>query len=719
MREVYVLKSDSDHPRNSFVINPKCRDFSVGRKSCSYCINDASISRYHAYFSLDSSGTLNLKDNSKFGTYVNAKPLTKGITVKLKNGDTVQFANYQARFKVCREQMRICVSNLSKDERSSLKKLCLQEEIEICNNIDDSFHYLVMSNITATLKVFSALMLFRQIVTPKFILNIANDEVEYLSIADYAPQFAEEIVDRTRANLDLSPLRLTLLKDLKFLFMDELHMKTMEQLLKFGGADCILYEKLNKSARVVIFEELQSGNNIIVFVKSRAVLNDLKFEEIQGKLEETSKRAVTDCELGFCILYCDRQNYCNPRSKIPSELADMTVTQPMVSESAVNSVGSAPPASQKVLLSSKTVSANQKEVKIGGQNEDRKSKIDNNRTAVTSGSDPRCDQTETAIVQKENSDNRRNVNGSSMNQAQLVDCSAATRSESTTIQSDSNASLTLASINSNGPSVVTSSKSKQKSPMKVLEVNSRRGPNIRNNLNNHDLRSDINKGTKRKMESPSKQLNNKHVKIVSDLTERETASVETLGKVKNSANKVTSNCFHGTYGSNIEINESAFASNNGSDVREYGAIRDGNETKFSSAFEGRDNNTDNARSLTKSSFDESWLHKKRSSNLSLNFAEVSRVSNTDGEPSSVDNSNQTLMPAKLFKLNVSRRNYLRLQQTHSYSNNFNRPNFKKFCKQFPVVNGVQLTANDFVDLNETNVLVRKNTNSAIDISLKK
>ena len=325
---IYVLKCDKQlsYPRSSFVITPICTSFKVGRKGCDFSINDASISRIHSILEANESNELWIEDCSKFGTYVNAQKIQKGSKKQLHVGDTIQFANFQTRFKVYAETTKVCTSNLSREERKDFKSLCTQYDIEIVSEFNEETHFLVMSSITATHKVFTALVLFRQIVTPSYFYDLINNNgTKCLQLSDYVPKVSENIINQSLAKFENCHLRLNLLKSLKFVFVDELHMKRLQPMLIYAGASCVLFNILTKEQKLVIMEDLKS--DAIICVQSRASLNKSSFDSIRNRLSELSKRAITDCELGFCVLYCDRQNYCNPSSKVPSELADLDTTQ--------------------------------------------------------------------------------------------------------------------------------------------------------------------------------------------------------------------------------------------------------------------------------------------------------------------------------------------------------------------------------------------------------
>ncbi|KAI2550573.1 nibrin, partial [Homo sapiens] len=84
-------------------------EYVVGRKNCAILIeNDQSISRNHAVLTANFSVTnlsqtdeipvLTLKDNSKYGTFVNEEKMQNGFSRTLKSGDGITFGVFGSKF---------------------------------------------------------------------------------------------------------------------------------------------------------------------------------------------------------------------------------------------------------------------------------------------------------------------------------------------------------------------------------------------------------------------------------------------------------------------------------------------------------------------------------------------------------------------------------------------------------------------------------------------
>lgn len=101
----------------------------IGRKGTQIELeNDASLSRIHAYFTLDGE-ILKVQDaKSKYGTFLNGKKtdadkLLPEVEVELKDGDTVLFGKYDNEWTVHKLVYKTAISMLDKEKRDKLEKI--------------------------------------------------------------------------------------------------------------------------------------------------------------------------------------------------------------------------------------------------------------------------------------------------------------------------------------------------------------------------------------------------------------------------------------------------------------------------------------------------------------------------------------------------------------------------------------------------------------------
>ncbi|GAB1288334.1 Nibrin [Apodemus speciosus] len=141
-------------------------EYIVGRKNCAILIeNDQSISRNHAVLRVnfpvtslsqtDEIPTLTIKDNSKYGTFVNEEKMQTGLSCNLKPGDRVTFGVFESKFRY--------VSG-----KTVLNQAILQLGGLTANNWTEECTHLVMSSVKVTIKTICALICGCPIIKPEY-----------------------------------------------------------------------------------------------------------------------------------------------------------------------------------------------------------------------------------------------------------------------------------------------------------------------------------------------------------------------------------------------------------------------------------------------------------------------------------------------------------------------------------------------------------------------
>ncbi|XP_026920068.2 nibrin isoform X3 [Acinonyx jubatus] len=154
-------------------------EYVVGRKNCGILIEgDQSISRNHAvltaYFSVtmpsetDEIPILTIKDNSKYGTFVNEEKMQNGFSQALKTGDRVTFGVFESKFRVEYEALVACSSCLDASGKTALNQAILQLGGLTVNNWTEECTHLVMISVKVTIKTICALICGRPIVKPEY-----------------------------------------------------------------------------------------------------------------------------------------------------------------------------------------------------------------------------------------------------------------------------------------------------------------------------------------------------------------------------------------------------------------------------------------------------------------------------------------------------------------------------------------------------------------------
>uniref|UniRef100_A0A8V8TM88 Nibrin n=1 Tax=Homo sapiens TaxID=9606 RepID=A0A8V8TM88_HUMAN len=154
-------------------------EYVVGRKNCAILIeNDQSISRNHAVLTANFSVTnlsqtdeipvLTLKDNSKYGTFVNEEKMQNGFSRTLKSGDGITFGVFGSKFRIEYEPLVACSSCLDVSGKTALNQAILQLGGFTVNNWTEECTHLVMVSVKVTIKTICALICGRPIVKPEY-----------------------------------------------------------------------------------------------------------------------------------------------------------------------------------------------------------------------------------------------------------------------------------------------------------------------------------------------------------------------------------------------------------------------------------------------------------------------------------------------------------------------------------------------------------------------
>ncbi|XP_040825620.1 nibrin-like [Ochotona curzoniae] len=154
-------------------------EYIVGRKNCAILIeDDQSISRNHAVLTANFAVTnlsqtdeipvLTIKDNSKYGTFVNEAKMQNHLPQTLKTGDRVTFGVFESKFRVEYEPLVACSSCLDVSGKTALNQAVLQLGGLTVNSWTKECTHLVMMSVKVTMKTICALICGCPIVKPEY-----------------------------------------------------------------------------------------------------------------------------------------------------------------------------------------------------------------------------------------------------------------------------------------------------------------------------------------------------------------------------------------------------------------------------------------------------------------------------------------------------------------------------------------------------------------------
>uniref|UniRef100_A0A9L0R9N9 Nibrin n=1 Tax=Equus caballus TaxID=9796 RepID=A0A9L0R9N9_HORSE len=235
-------------------------EYIVGRKNCGILIeDDQSISRNHAVltanFSVtnlsqtDEIPTLTIKDNSKYGTFVNEEKMQNGLSLTLKTRDRITFGVFESKFRVEYEPLVACSSCLDVAGKTALNQAVLQLGGLTVNNWTEECTHLVMISVKVTIKTICALICGRPIVKPEYFtefLKAVQSKKQPPQIESFYPPIDEPAIGSKNIDLSGRQERKQIFKGKTFVFLNAKQHKKLSSAVVFGGGDARLITEKNE-----------------------------------------------------------------------------------------------------------------------------------------------------------------------------------------------------------------------------------------------------------------------------------------------------------------------------------------------------------------------------------------------------------------------------------------------------------------------------------------
>nr|XP_045596679.1 LOW QUALITY PROTEIN: nibrin-like [Procambarus clarkii] len=295
---------------------------------------DKSISRQHAAIFITHS-VENLKNpqalpkfeltelGAKYGTFVNEgietdRKLAINSKTVLQDGDRLRFGMLTNTWRLAYRPLVVASSSMPPNSKALLTDTLLKLGGHMVGEWNHSCTYLVMTNITFTVKAVCALADRRYIVTPEFFakwLDAVINKTSHPNPAEYEPPLKEVTVNSTEVSFAPDEKRKSLLSGQTFLFNSEKQLKRMGLAISLAGGSS---EKLNEKN----YKLLISGNHRLVKnVTQKSSANDNTLYNTAEKiLNDNGLRAIPEADIGLAILYIDTSGHCNPAFKVSSIL---------------------------------------------------------------------------------------------------------------------------------------------------------------------------------------------------------------------------------------------------------------------------------------------------------------------------------------------------------------------------------------------------------------
>ncbi|XP_021569322.1 nibrin isoform X2 [Carlito syrichta] len=322
-------------------------EYVVGRKNCAILIeNDPSISRNHAVLTANFSVTnlsqideipiLMLKDNSKYGTFVNEEKMQNDFSRTLKTGDSITFGVFESKFRIEYEPMVVCSSCLDVSGKTALNQAILQLGGLTVNNWTEECTHLVMISVKVTIKTICALICGRPIVKPEYFtefLKAVQSKKQPPQIESFYPPLDEPSIGNKDIDLSGRLERKQIFKGKTFVFLNAKQHKKLSSAVVFGGGEARLITEENEeedsffSAPGTCVVDMGMTNSQILIPDSQKKW----IRSIMDVLQRQGLRPIPEAEIGLAVIFMTTENYCDPQGQ-PSTGLKTTTPGPSLSQ---------------------------------------------------------------------------------------------------------------------------------------------------------------------------------------------------------------------------------------------------------------------------------------------------------------------------------------------------------------------------------------------------
>lgn len=315
-------------------------EYIVGRKNCAILIeNDQSISRNHAVLKVnfpvtslsqtDEIPTLTIKDNSKYGTFINEEKMQNGLSSTLKTGDRVTFGVFESKFRVEYEPLVVCSSCLDVSGKTVLNQAILQLGGLTANSWTEECTHLAMSSVKVTIKTICALICGRPIVKPEYFsefLKAVESKKQPPEIESFYPPIDEPAIGSKSVDLSGRRERKQIFKGKTFVFLNAKQHKKLGSAVVFGGGEARLMaeggeeEQSFFSAPGTCVVDVGITNTQLIITDSQRKWIHL----IMDILQRHGLRPIPEAEIGLAVIFMTTESYCNPQGQPCTELKTAT-----------------------------------------------------------------------------------------------------------------------------------------------------------------------------------------------------------------------------------------------------------------------------------------------------------------------------------------------------------------------------------------------------------
>lgn len=335
--------------------------YTVGRKGCDILVtNDQSISRKHASFHVSHPEAnishphrppaLTVTDMSKLGTMVGDTHV-KGRQKQVKSGDililgTAGISKYRAVY----EPFICTTSCLDPASKRITKQLMVRLGGHVVSDWRKECKLLLMNSLSVTVKVICALVSLKPVVSIQYLEDLVRcyeNRTELPKADTYIPVLAESQLNPSDVSFKADAVRKLLFQGKIFIFLSPKQFKKLSLAVELAGGTPMLMEEGTDDNEddILIGDEtcvMQCDAEENTQTMSQNARDWLHY--VRDLLKRNGKRMISDSELGYAVLYCSIERYCNadkelaPVGSVTSQSLSQIVPQTVPDTTEVGSV---------------------------------------------------------------------------------------------------------------------------------------------------------------------------------------------------------------------------------------------------------------------------------------------------------------------------------------------------------------------------------------------
>nr|CAH8826532.1 unnamed protein product [Trichobilharzia regenti] len=271
---------------------------------------------------------------------VNGAPLSMGCR-SIRSGDRIQFVSAPSKLFILKHvYVNLLFSSMGKQAKKKAKSVAALIHANVLSEWSKECDLLVMSSLIVTSKVVCALLHCIPIVTPEFL-----EEIKQISTCKFAakpdPQNFLPVVKEEKLTQNDAPrflpneLRRDLFHGKTFFVFSKDKYDRLVEIIHLGNgkiylldscdtlltlaAESDVYASGDFAVNDILRDVLSKSGSCVIHLHPTSLTQQWQ-RKVYSVLRSLNQRPILESELGFAVIYCSTELYCNPRKHCPDGL---------------------------------------------------------------------------------------------------------------------------------------------------------------------------------------------------------------------------------------------------------------------------------------------------------------------------------------------------------------------------------------------------------------